>query len=305
MKSTNIVPETTKLTNLGDFDAKFPNEQACRDFFEQIRWNGHISCPNCGSQETSKFKSGKLYWCKDCKKQFTVRVGTIFEDSALPLRKWFLAIYLLTSRKKGISSVQLSKDIGVTQKTAWFMLHRIRYAVRTRTFEKLSGTVEIDETWIGGKRHGMGQGHATQGKTILLGMKQRGGDVRAETLKSWKRRSFEGPIAENIAPGSEIFTDDAHSYGALPKVYKHESVNHSKKEYVRGRVHTNGIESFWALFKRVYHGTYHWMSPKHLDKYVDECEFRMNSKKETDAQRFASMLEFAGGRMTYKQLILK
>ncbi len=305
MRNSNVLPESPKLNNLSDFDREFPNEQACRDMFEKIRWNGKIICPHCKSDKTSKFKNGKLYWCKACSKQFTVRVKTIFEDSALPLRKWFYAIYLLTSRKKGLSSVQLGKDIGVTQKTAWFMLHRIRYAVRTRSLEKpLEGTVEVDETFVGGKSHGFGRGYCQPNKTAVFGMKQRDGIVRAQTVARANRKNILPIIGDSVSPDATIMSDEFQVYAGLKYEFKnHEVVIHSKKEYVRGNVHTNGIESFWALFKRGYVGTYHWMSRKHLDKYIDEFEYRMNSKGLSDAERFATTFSFVEGRLTYNQLI--
>lgn len=194
MTNSNVIPIQTQFNNILDVVKRFPNEETCREYFEQIRWNGTITCPHCGSQETSKFKSGKLYWCKDCKKQFTVKVGTIFEDSALPLQKWFMALHILTSHKKGISSLQLGKDIGVTQKTAWFMLHRIRHAVKAKSFNKpMSGVIECDETYIGGRHRGK-RGRGSENKTPVFGMVTRGGEIRTMPIPDVKRSTLQGII---------------------------------------------------------------------------------------------------------------
>lgn len=300
-----ILPESPKLNNVLDFERFFPNEQACRDHFEKIRWSGNIVCPHCKSDKCSKFKSGKLYWCKGCKKQFTVRVGTIFEDSALPLIKWFMAIYLLTSRKKGISSVQLGKDIGVTQKTAWFMLHRIRHAVRTESLEKpLSGIIEADETFIGGKMKGGTVGRGSENKTMVFGMLERGGRVVAETIEHASKKTIQTIMRNNIDRNAVIMTDEHKAYLGLEDTFdSHETVNHGTKEYARpGGIHVNSIESFWALFKRGVVGTFHHVSEKHLNKYVDEFEHRYNSKSLKDADRFTMTLGHLNGRLTYKQL---
>jgi transposase-like protein len=213
-----------------------------------------------------------------------------------------MAIYIFMAHKKGISSVQLGKDIGVTQKSAWFMLHRIRYAVRTREGNPLSGTVEMDDAYIGGKQHRHGVGRGTQGKTIVVGAKQRGGDVRAQVVPNLFKGRIDRMIQANIAKGSKIYTDELAQYKYPPEGYEHDAVEHGKKEYVRGDVHTNGIESFWALLKRGIHGIYHHVSSYHLDKYCDEFEFRMNSRGITDPARLGLMLSCSEGRLTYRHL---
>jgi transposase-like protein len=295
-----------KFNSLLDVIKCFPDEKSCREHLENIRWNGTPVCIHCGStKKIYRINDGKLFKCADCKKQFTVRLGTIFEDSALPLQKWFMAIYLVMAHKKGISSVQLGKDIQVTQKTAWFVLHRIRYAIRTKSLNKpLGGIIEVDETSMGGKTHGQGVGYSQPNKTSVFGLKQRNGIVRAETVKRVNGETLKPIIRNHVSSDATIMSDEFGAYYGLNKEFKdHQIVVHSRKEYVRGNVHTNGIESFWALLKRGYIGTYHYMSPKHLDKYIDEFEFRLNSKDITDPLRFDTMLNHAEGRLSYKTLI--
>jgi transposase-like protein len=295
-----------KFNSLLDVVKHFPDEKSCREQFEIMRWKNKIVCVHCGSdRKIYRINDGKLFKCADCLKQFTVRVGTIFEDSALPLQKWFMAIYLITAHKKGISSVQLGKDIEVTQKSAWFMLHRIRYAIRTKSFDKpLSGIVEVDETFIGGKTHGQGRGYIQPNKTVVFGMKQRDGEVRANTVKHADGKTLKPIIRENVSKDSIIMSDEFGGYKDLEKEFKdHQVVNHSKKEYARGIVNTNSIESFWALLKRGIVGIYHHVDKKHLDKYIDEFEFRYNTKHIHDAERFSSMLSCCEGRLTYAKLI--
>jgi transposase-like protein len=217
-----------------------------------------------------------------------------------------MAIYLLTAHKKGISSVQLGKDIQVTQKTAWFMMHRIRYAVSTKESDKLNGIVEVDETFIGGKTHGQGRGYMQPNKTAVFGMKQRDGEVRARTVKHANGKTLKPIIRKNVSRDSIIMSDEFGGYKDLNREFKdHQVVVHSKHEYSRGIAHTNSIESFWSMLKRGIYGIYHHVSRKHLDKYVDEFEFRCNSKHIAEAQRFGLMLNVCGGRMTYKQLVVK
>jgi len=295
-----------EFRSLLDVIKRFPDEKSCREFFEHIRWNHKIACVHCGcTRKIYRIRDGKLFRCADCGKQFTVRVGTIFQDSALPLQKWYMAIYIFMAHKKGISSVQLSKDIAVTQKTAWFMLHRIRHAVRTRSLSKpLAGIIEVDETAVGGKTHGRGAGYCQPNKTSVFGLKQRDGIVRAQTVKRVNGTTLKPLIRKDVSAHAIIMSDEFGAYHGLDKEFAgHHVVVHSQKEYVRGSVHTNGIESFWALFKRGYHGTYHQMSRKHLDKYVDEFEFRLNSKDITDPARLSLMLKHAEGELTYKNLI--
>lgn len=301
MKS--ITNETT-FTGINEFVKRFPDEQSCRDYLSQARWNDKPICPHCGTdRKIYKINNGKLLKCADCRKQFTVKIGTIFEDSALSLQKWFMAIYILTSNKKGISSLQLSRNVDVTQKTAWFMLHRIRYAVKTKSFNKpLAGVIECDESYVGGKYSGK-RGRGSENKTPIFGMIERQGEVRTMKVQDVKRKTLQGIINQNVAKGSTIMTDEWLAYNGLSKDFTHHRIGHLKKEYVRGGVHTQNIEGFWSLLKRGIVGIYHNVSPKHLDSYCDEFSFRYNSRKVNDSERFTSTLGQCSGRLTYKRLI--
>jgi transposase-like protein len=298
--------EQIQFNSLLDVVKRFPDERSCREYLAQARWNGKPKCLHCGySEKIYSINDGKLYKCAKCRKQFTVRVGTIFEDSALPLQKWFMAIYLLTAHKKGISSVQLGKDIQVTQKTAWFMLHRIRYAVRTKPFrEPLDGIIEADETYVGGKHPGGTTGRGSENKTPVFGIAKRGGIVAAQTVKHADKKTLLGIMKKQISRDAVIFTDDWTAYAGLEDTFdSHEIVKQREKEYVRGEIHTNSIESFWSMLKRGIYGIYHHVSRKHLDKCVDEFEFRCNSKRFVDTYRFRLMLNRSQGRLTYATLI--
>jgi len=302
----------TEFKNLLDLSEHFPTEIDCIEFLAKSRWGDMPVCPHCGSvRKIYKMDNGKLFKCADCRRQFSVRIGTIFEDSALPLRKWFMAIYLLMAHKKGISSVQLGKDISVTQRTAWFMLHRIRHAIRIKSFEKkLTGTIEADETYIGGKESNKHldkktentQGRSTKTKTAVFGICQRNGIVAAETVENLNQETVQSILMEQVS--ANIVTYEFNSYNGLDKHFKsHDRINHGLKEYVRGNIHTNGIESFWAILKRGIFGIYHSVSKKHLNNYVDEFEYRFNTRNIKDSQRFNKVLMHLNGRLTYKSLI--
>ena len=287
-----------------EFLKRFPDELSCIEYLIQARWEDKIVCPHCGSKrKIYKIKGGKILTCADCRKQFTVKVGTIFEDSALPLQKWFMAIYILTAHKKGISSLQLSRDINVTQKTAWFMLHRIRFAVKTKTFyTPLMGTIEADETYVGGKAHGT-VGRGAENKTAVFGMIQRKGDVRCMPVADVTAKTLQGIISDHVGLGSTIMTDELRSYNGLHDNYTHKRIKHLKKQYVNGDIHTQAIEGFWSQMKRGINGTYHAISPKHLARYCDEFSYKHNTRKVNDSQRFASALGLVDCRLTYKNLI--
>ncbi len=298
--------QVVNLSNILDVVKQFPTDESCHLHFQEMRWGGSPVCVHCGkSRKIYQMKDKRILKCADCRRQFTARIGTIFEDSALPLQKWFMAIWLLMAHKKGVSSVQLGKDIGVTQKTAWFMLHRIRYAMRTKNFSNkpLKGTVEVDETFVGGKQREKGIEHRMDNKTIVFGMVERGGRVMAEVVTSANGRKLKGIIRKNVTTGSNLMSDEWRAYRGLGKEYDHETVNHSKYEYVRGDVHTNTIEGFWSLLKRGIIGIYHQVSRKHLDKYVDEFEYRYNTKEMKDSVRFSNGIKRLNGRLTYKELI--
>jgi len=302
-KTTNLEP---RLNSLVDVQRMFPDEKSCREFLIKQRWNGNQVCIKCGSnKKLYKINDGKLFECSDCGKHFSARVGTIFEDSALPLQKWFYAIFLLTAHKKGISSCQLARDIDVTQKTAWFMLHRIRLAMETKSFNKpLKGIVEVDETFVGGKTHGKGRGYMQGNKTPVFGMVQRGGETRVKPVKHADGKTLKPIIRQNVSRDSVIMSDEFGAYKDLNKEFRdHKIVIHSKKEFVRGNAHTNNIENFWSLLKRGIIGIYHHVSKEHLRRYCEEFEYRYNTRKTEDAERFVATLGRCEGRLQYKELI--
>lgn len=298
--------------SLYEFFARFPNEVAAVDFFEKRRWKNGISCPHCASKSVAKIVSGKPmpYRCRDCRKHFSVRTGTVLAESKLALHKWLMAIYMLHTARKGVSSVQMSKELGVTQKTAWFLNHRIRAAM-TQNNGQLFGTVEADETFIGGlsknmhakKRKASIRGTGGTGKAPVFGMRSRDGEVRAQVVASVGREDLHTAIKAAVVPGSTIYTDRWVGYRGLLG-YKRKTVNHSAKEYVNGDCHTNGIESFWALFKRGFHGIYHFMSRKHLQRYVDEFSNRNNTANLGSIACLGETVSgMLGRRLTYKELI--
>lgn len=288
-----------------------PDEQTAIDHFTAIRWRGGAFCPHCGSTRVYHFSDHRTHKCGDCRKRFSIKVGTIFEDSKIPMRKWLVAIWMITSHKKGVASTQLARDIQVTQKTAWFMLHRLRHAIRTRSFNRpLDGDIEVDETYIGGKsknRHASKRRPGTQGgagKEIVLGMLERRGELRTVHMENLRALNVQGEIIRNVAPGASLMTDEHGSFVGLEGRYNHHRVNHSVGEYVRNSViHTNSIESVWALFKRQIVGTHHWLSPKHLARYVDEMTWRFNLRKLEEGNRVNALLAQTVGRLTYKALI--
>ncbi len=288
----------------------FSDLDICTDFVAKLRWPNGPVCPRCGSVEHSYLTTRRIWKCKGCKKQFSVKLGTIFEDSALGLDKWLPAVWLVANSKNGISSHELGRALGTTQKSAWFMLHRIRLAMQTGSFNKLDGEVEVDETYIGGKARNMHKsvrarritGTGGKDKTVVLGIRQRGGEVRAGVVPDSKRRTLQGPITKHVAPGASVYTDDLRSYSGLDASYAHETVDHAER-YVDGRAHTNGLENFWSLLKRGLNGTYVSVEPFHLFRYLDERLFAYNLRELGDFDRFAAVLRAAAGRrLTYAEL---
>ena len=303
----------TEFKTLTEFTDYFSDEETCVKHFTAIRFASGEYCPHCGHSEIYKFSNGKRYRCAKCKQDFTIRTGTVFGESKLPLRKWFMAIYLLLTSNKGISSVQLAKQVGVTQKTGWFIDHRIRSAMKQNKGQ-LFGRIEADETYIGGKAKNMHKekrklvGTGDDGKTAIIGVIQRGGDVKAHVPQNIKGTTLLSNIADKVQSGSFVYTDEHPAYNGLHRLgFHHGRVQHSAKEWVVGDAHTNSIESFWALFKRGYHGIYHWMSPKHMQKYVDEFVFRFNRRAGEAQDIFAEtvMNVASSAQLPYKQLIGK
>jgi transposase-like protein len=300
-----------EFKTLTEFTDYFCDEATCLQHFASIRFANGEYCPHCGHTEIYTFSNGKRYRCAKCREDFTIKTGTVFGESKLPLRKWFMAIYLLSTTSKGISSVQLAKHVGVTQKTGWFMDHRIRKAMQ-QNGGQLFGRVEADETFIGGlsknmhkkKRLAAIKGTGGTGKTPIFGLKSREGEVRAQVVKSVGAIHLHPAIKEHVAPGTTLYTDRWVAYRGL-REYKRKMVDHGAKEYVRGDCHTNGIESFWALFKRGYHGVYHQMSKKHLQRYVNEYTFRWNRKKQSMESIFSELIGkmSEGKNMSYQELI--
>jgi transposase-like protein len=298
------------ITSIIELAQRFPDEKSARKYFEQLRWNGKITCPHCNNSEKKiyVYDDGKLYKCSACKKQFSVKVGTFMSDSQVPLLKWFMAVYLTGNHKKGISSIQLAKDIGVTQKTAWFMLHRIRQSTRNNK-ASLSGVVEADETYYGGKesnKHKSKRNENPQSlnnKTTIVGVVQRKGLVLAKVVEGSQAKHILPVLLNNVKPYTVVMTDQNQVYKRIDGYYQHHVVNHSESEFVRGEVHTQSIESFWSHLKRGINGIQHHVSPKHLDKYVSEYQHRWNTKNLTDMQRFELACSNLVGRLTYKELI--
>jgi transposase-like protein len=290
----------------------FADPKICLDFVASLRWpDGKPTCPECSGQEVSFISTRSLWKCKGCKKQFSVKVGTIFEDSALSLDKWLAAVWLIANAKNGISSYEIGRSLGITQKSAWHMLHRIRLAMQTGTFERqLDGEVEADETFIGGKAKFMHKskraerilGRGTVGKTVVQGVLERGGEVRVSVVPNQKKGTLQETVKKHVAPGASVFTDTLRSYDGLDKQYAHATVDHSAGQYVDGKVHTNGMENFWSLVKRCLKGTYIAVAAWHLYRYLDEEAFRFNERLGNDAERFVTVMkQIAGKRLTYRE----
>lgn len=291
----------------------FPDEETAREYLEGRLWPSGPVCATCKSSDRITKRVGGFYRCNACKLDFTVRTGTIFERSHIPLHKWVYAMYLLVTARKGISSMQLAKEIGVTQKSAWFMLSRLREACGSDSdIDKLRGVVEIDECFVGGKEGNKHEskklraGRGSVGKMPVLGIRERGGRTFAKLMPERSINAIHGEVYAHVEVGATIYTDDHLAFSGLDGLfYKQESVNHSAKEYARGPVSTNSIESVWAVLKRGIHGVYHQVSKKHLGRYVDEFTFRLNAGNVArhTTERLDSFVDaVAGKHITYKEL---
>jgi transposase-like protein len=300
-----------KFDSLFGLMEAFPDEQSCLDHFRAIRWRDGEFCPHCGGNRIYHFSDKRTFKCGDCRQRFSIKVGTIFEDTKLPLRKWFMAIWLITNHPKGIASTTLAKDLKITQKTAWFVLHRLRHAARTKSFNApLKGTVEADETYVGGReknRHASKRKPGSQGganKAVVFGMVERDGELRTMHVTDMKAKTVQHIVRENVAKGSNLMTDEHGAFVGLQGDYNHHTVNHSAGEYVRHYVlHTNSIESVWALLKRQIIGVHHWVSEKHLGRYVGEMTWRFNRRDMSVTDRMNDVFACVEGRLTYKALI--
>ena len=300
---------------------QFSDLNVCHRFMVTVKWpDGCVTCPKCGGSNIGEIASRRMFQCrtKGCRKQFSVKVGTIFEDSPLGLDKWLVCVWVITNDKNGISSCEVGRALGVTQRTAWFMLHRVRMAMAEEKSDQLSGVCESDETFIGGafrnmhsvRRDKLPQGRGTIGKAVVHGILQRTtGDkpsqVRVNVVANQKRKTLHHEIKKNVKAGIVVYTDSLKSYEGLDTMYVHDMIDHAV-EYVRGEVHTNGMENFWSLLKRMLGGTYVSVAPKHLTRYCAEEAYRFNERVGSDAERFGKVMKSVPGkRLTYEQLTAK
>jgi transposase-like protein len=291
----------------------FSDLDTCTTFMAQIRWPKGVTCPYCAGKAVSYLSTRRKWKCmnKVCHKQFSVKVGTVMEDSPITLDKWLAAVWLITNAKNGISSCEIGRALNVTQKSAWFLLHRIRLAMQTGTFEtKMRGQVEVDETYIGGLARNMHRsdhgrkitGTGGKGKVAVMGLLERDGKVRAKVINDATQLTLHAEVRSNVEPGAELFTDGWKAYSGLHQDYVHQVIDHAEK-YVDGQIHTNGIENFWSLLKRGIKGTYVSVEPFHLFRYLDEQTFRFNERKGKDADRFVKAVKsIAGKRLTFDEL---
>lgn len=294
----------------------FADKDVAQTFLVTLRWpDGHPTCPRCNGQKVSYVTTRRTWTCLNCRKQFSAKVGTIFEDSPVTLTKWLPAMWMVANCKNGISSHELARALGVTQKTAWFMVHRIRLAMQAGTFDKFSGQVEADETFIGGRARFMHKdrrertvkGRGPLGKAAVMGLLERHQEkgqsrVRAVVVENRKRHLLHGTVEKHVEDGSAVYTDQLHSYDHLGIYFQHQVINHAER-YVDGQVHTNGMENFWALLKRAIKGTYISVEPYHLFRYLDEQVYKFNNRVGTDAERFVGLVRsVVGRRVTYAQL---
>lgn len=299
------------METIGFNTTYFTDKNEARLYLERVRWPNGPVCPHCGSEKGHYVLKGKegskasvrqgVWKCKECRKQFSVTVGTVFEKSHIPLNKWLLAAFLLCSSKKGMSAHQLHRMLGVTYKTAWFMFHRLRYAMDQKSEGKFQGTIEADETYVGGKGHGK-RGRGAENKTPVFALVERNGNVMSMPVQRVTGRNLKSIIRENVETTATIMTDDFPAYWGLEKEFSgHHVINHGKKEYVRGNVHTNTIEGYFSILKRGIIGVYHHVGKQHLHRYLSEFDFRYNGRKIDDAERsILALCGIEGKRLMYR-----
>lgn len=288
----------------------FSDPEAAWNFVKELRWPAGVTCPFCNHDQTYFLSTRKTWKCKACKKQFSVKTRTIFESSNLPLETWMCAMWLIANAKNGISSYELAASLGVSQQTAWFVSHRVRAMMETGTVERLSGTVEADETWIGGKAKNM---HNSRRKAMrilgfpkvcVMGFKERGGRVFLKIVKNTKSETLHPAVKEFVKEGATLYTDAATGYNGIGEAYKHGTVDHLAGQYTDGDITTNRIENVWSTLKRTYHGSHIHYSPQHTHRYLAETQFKVNHRNENPGGIFAiSVASIAGKRLTYKELV--
>jgi len=303
-------PDVVQEYDLVSLIEEFGSEDKCHEYLEDLRWPDGVECPRCESKKISRIVKRRQFDCDSCRYQFSVRVGTLFHDSKLPLWKWFLAVYLMIESKKGISANQLKRTLGVSYKTAWYLCHRIRAAMVDESGDMLHGIVEADETFVGGKARGFSSQreaalHRRDNKTVVLGAVERGGKVRLRVAPDATHKSIHGFLNDVVADDAEaIYTDSHRSYrGIGDEDTRHEWVDHSRDEWVRGQIHTNTVESVWSLFDRSVIGAYHKLSVKHLPAYLDEAAFRWNNKDNPFMLRDTILKLVEGDALPYRQLV--
>jgi len=312
MDKTPAVPET-----LVDAIRYFSDPDKCLAFMVELRWPDGVTCPTCGGLDVSFISTRRVWTCREQHKrrQFSAKVGTIFEDSPVGLDKWFAAMWMIASAKNGVSSYEVARALGITQKSAWFMMHRIRLAMQSGTFDKLSGEVEVDETFIGGKARFMHKakraakitGTGGKNKSAVMGLLERHGPqghsrVKLKHVPNVRRTTLAPEVRQHVAPGATVYSDALKSYERLSDAFTHQVIDHAES-YVEGQVHTNGMENFWSLLKRCIKGTYVSVEPFHLFRYLDEQALRFNTRKAKDGERFAEILRsVVGKRLTYNWL---